>query len=156
MPPSAPTSKPRAKRGRKPNAAKWLTLDQVAEILRCDVGMLERLLERVPETFPGAIQGNNGWEVPERGLRVFMGVPSGPLPQWVTVEDVSQALRRSIKTIYRWLGLVRTDGKPFLPHFRKAGRIYMLASDVLALPEELPESGRASSFFSDAGGDHEK
>lgn len=149
---SATASKPPTKRGRKPNSAKWLRLEDLADIVRWKVADLERLLDRVPGTFPGAIKGQDGWEVPERDVRALLGVPVGPLPQFATVKDVADSLRKAPKTVYWWLTLKTDDGKPLLPHTQKLGTTLILASDVLALPERMPESGRAS-FFSDTGGE---
>ncbi len=143
---------PKPKRGRPTNASKWLTLDEVAEILRCDVDVLARLLQKVPGTLPNAICEDGGWMVPERDLRVLLGASQGPLPQMATVEDVASALRRSVKTVYAWLKVQTRcprTGKmvPMLPHQRVVGSILIKAADVMALPSRLP--GPRPSFFSD-------
>lgn len=137
------------KRGRPTNAARWLSLPEVAEILRCDVGMLERLLRRLPEALPGAICEADGWQVPERALRVLLGSPCGPLPQMCSVEDVAVALRKDAKTVYGWLRLRKAgaEGGFLLPHRRVLGSIRVDVRDVLSLPAAMP--GPRSSFFAD-------
>lgn len=148
---SMPAALPSPKRKRGRPAARWLTLDEVAEITGCDAGVLARLLDKVPGTIPGADRDVDGWKVPERGLRAILGAPTGPLPQWATVQEVAAAVRRSEKTVYWWLGLKRDDRTPLLPHTKVLGTVLILARDVLALPAVMPAAGRAPSFlFSEA------
>jgi hypothetical protein len=143
MPASLPAPR---KRGRPTSAARWLSLDQVADALRTEPETLARLLERAPGVLPGAILEPEGWQVPERALRVVLGAPAGPLPQFATVEDVAHALRRSPKTVYGWLQLRRPDGSPLLEHRRVLGSILIPAAAVLALPSRMPA---APAFFAD-------
>ncbi len=143
-------SSPKRKRGRPSNATKWLTLDEAAEFLRFEPQELRRMLDRVPDALPGATREDDGsWSVPEKALRAVFGVPTGPLPQFVTVADVATAFRKSVKTVYDWLRVMQPvksgTPKPMLPHVRKLGTIYILASDVLALPSRMP--GPRPSFF---------
>jgi hypothetical protein len=151
--------RPKTKRRPGRPAARWLSLDEVAEITRCDAGVLCRLLDAVPGTIPGADKDEGGWKVPERGLRAILGAPAGPLPQYATVEEVALALRRSPKTVYWWLGLRHADGRtPLLEHRRVLGTILIPALAVLALPDEMPEQGRRPLFLcgaSNAGGEHD-
>jgi hypothetical protein len=146
MPTNAPTKR---RQGRPSNASKWLTLDAVADILRCDAEVLARLLAKLPNTLPGAILDDDGWKVPERALRVILGAPCGPLPQMATVKDVAEAMRKSEKTIYAWLKLMKPGVKPvpLLPHKMVLGSIRIDARDVLALPAVMP--GPRPSFFAD-------
>lgn len=137
------------KRGRPSNASKWLTLNEVADILRCDVGVLSRLLAKLPNTLPGSTLDDDGWKVPERALRVILGAPCGPLPQLATVRDVAESLRKDEKTIYAWLKLTKPGAKaePLLPHRMVLGSIRIDPRDVLALPSAMP--GPRPSFFAD-------
>jgi len=134
------------KRGRPSRAAAWLDAHQLGEVLRCEPEMIERLLDRAPGCIPGAVREPSGWMVPERGLRVLLAAPCGPLPQMVTVGDVAASLRISDKSVYRWLKMMRPDGLPLLPSRRVLGSVLIEAKDVLALPARLP--GPPSSFFS--------
>jgi hypothetical protein len=133
------------KRGRPCRAAAWLDAVQLSEVLRCEPDMIERLLDRAPGAIPGAVREAGGWQVPERGLRVLLSAPCGPLPQMVTVADVAASLRISDKSVYRWLKMTRADGLPLLPSRRVLGSVLIEAKDVLALPARLP--GPPSSFF---------
>lgn len=137
------------KRGRPSNASKWLTLDEVADILHCDVEVLARMLAKLPNTLPGATLDDDGWKVPERALRVILGAPCGPLPQMATVKDVAEAMRKDEKTVYAWLKLMKPGVKPvpLLPHKVVLGSIRIDARDVLALPAVMP--GPRPSFFAD-------
>lgn len=139
---------PKRRRGRPSNASKWLTLDEVSEILRCDADVIGRILAKLPNTLPGAIEDDDGWKVPERALRVLLGSPCGPLPQLATVDDVATAYRKSVKTVYAWLRLKKPGAKaePLLPHRMVLGSIRIDARDVLALPAIMP--GPRPSFFS--------
>lgn len=143
------TAKP--KRGRPTNASKWLTLDEVADIVRGDAGVIGRLLDKLPNTLPGAIKDDDGWKVPEKALRGLLGAPTGPLPQMATVKEVAEAVRRDDKTVYAWLKLKRRCARtqtmvPLLPHRKVFGSILIEAAGVLALPAVMP--GPRSSFFS--------
>lgn len=137
---------PRRRRGRPCRSAGWLDARQLGEVLRCEPEVIERLLDRAPGAIPGAVREAGGWMVPERGLRVLLAVPCGPLPQMVTVDDVAASLRRSVKTVYAWLKVTRPDGLPLLPSRRVLGSVLIDARDVLALPARMP--GPPSSFFS--------
>lgn len=145
MPATLPSKTP--KRGRPTSAARWLQLEQVADILRTDAETLARLLDRAPGVLPGAVLEPSGWQVPERALRVLLGAPAGPLPQFCTVEDVAHALRRSPKTVYGWLQVRRADGSPLLESRRVLGSILIPAAAVLRLPATMP--GARPSFFAD-------
>ena len=133
------------RRGRPCRAAAWLDADQLGEVLRCEPDLIERLLDRAPGCIPGAVREASGWQVPERGLRVLLAAPCGPLPQMVTVGDVAASLRLSVKTVYAWLKLTRPDGLPLLPSRRVLGAVLIDARDVMALPARMP--GPPSSFF---------
>lgn len=151
MPAPLPSKTP--KRGRPTSAARWLQLDEVADILRTDAETLARLLDRAPGVLPGAILEPEGWQVPERALRVLLGAPAGPLPQFCTVEDVAHALRRSPKTVYGWLRIMRPAARPgdkpvpLLESRRVLGSILIPAAAVLRLPATMP--GARPSFFAD-------
>ena len=134
------------KRGRPSRAAAWLDVVQLGEVLRCEPEMIERLLDRAPGAIPGAVREAGGWQVPERGLRVLLSAPCGPLPQMVTVADVAASLRISDKSVYRWLKMTRANGLPLLPSRRVLGSVLIDARDVLNLPARMP--GPPSSFFS--------
>lgn len=142
------------KRGRPSNASKWLTLDEVSEILKSDAEVIGRLLDRAPGTLPGAIRDEDGWKVPERALRVLLGAPCGPLPQLATVREVAESLRKDEKTIYAWLKLKRPGAKaePLLPHRMVLGSIRIDALAVLSLPAVMP--GPRPSFFADRKAAH--
>jgi hypothetical protein len=118
---------------------------QLGELLRCEADFVERLLDRAPGCIPGAVRESTGWQVPERGLRVLLAAPCGPLPQMVTVGDVAASLRLSVKTVYAWLKMSRPDGLPLLPSRRVLGSVLIEAKDVLNLPARMP--GPPSSFF---------
>lgn len=133
------------RRGRPCRSAGWLDAVQLAEVLRCEPEMIERLLDRAPGCIPGAIREAAGWQVPERGLRVLLAAPCGPLPQMVTVADVAASLRLSVKTVYAWLKMIKPDGLPLLPSRRVLGSVLIDARDVLRLPDRMP--GPRSSFF---------
>lgn len=139
------------KPGRPSNASKWLTLDEVADIVRGDPDVIGRLLDKLPNTLPGAIRDDDGWKVPERALRKLLGAPAGPLPQMATVKEVAEAMRRDDKTIYAWLKLKRParqpglEPEPLLPHRRVLGSILIDATAVLSLPAHMP--GPRPSFF---------
>ena len=147
--PSSTTIK--RKRGRPSNATKWLTLEAVAEITRGDAEVIGRLLDRVPNTLPGAVLDDDGWKVPERALRVLLNAPTGPLPQLATVKEVAEAMRKDVKTVYGWLDVMlppRVPGSPalpMLPHRKVLGSILIDARDVLTLPSRMP--GPRPSFF---------
>jgi hypothetical protein len=141
---------PKRRRGRPCRSAGWLSLDEVSAITGAAPDVLERLLQRVPEAIPGALRERDGWTVPERGLRVLLGAQSGPLPVHATVDEVAACVRRSVKTVYKWLQVLGPDGRPMLPHRRVLGMILVPVSAVLALPAVLP--GPRSSFFSSQGG----
>jgi len=134
-------------RGRPANASRWLSLEDVAVITRCDVEALERLLGRAPGALPGAICEGGVWSVPERALRVVLGAACGPLPQMVTVEDVAVSLRKDVKTVYGWLRMRGADGRPLLPSRMVLGSVRIDVRDVLALPAVMP--GARSSFFAE-------
>jgi hypothetical protein len=136
---------PKRRRGRPCRAAAWLDAVQLGELLRCEADFVERLLDRAPGCIPGAVRESTGWQVPERGLRVLLAAPCGPLPQMVTVGDVAASLRLSVKTVYAWLKMSRPDGLPLLPSRRVLGSVLIEAKDVLNLPARMP--GPPSSFF---------
>lgn len=144
-------SNPKRKRGRPSNATKWLTLDAVAEITRGDPHVIGRLLDRVPNTLPGAVKDEDGWKVPERALRVLLNAPTGPLPQLATVKEVAESMRRDEKTVYGWLRVMqppRSPGAPpvpLLPHRKVLGSILIEARAVAMLPARMP--GPRPSFF---------
>lgn len=147
----APT--PKRKRGRPTKASLWLSLDEVAEILRIDAGVIERLLDKVPGALPGAIREDDGWQVPERALRGLLGSPTGSLPQMATVKEVAECVRKDVKTVYGWLKLTRPpvrpgdEPTPLLPHRQVLGTILIEVRHVLALPARMP--GPRPSFFAD-------
>jgi len=141
---NAQTTKRR--RGRPCRAAAWLDVVQLGEVLRCEPEMIERLLDRAPGAIPGAVREAGGWQVPERGLRVLLAAPCGPLPQMVTVADVAASLRAHVQTVYGWLKTTRPDGLPLLPSRKILGSVLIDARDVLNLPARMP--GPPSSFFS--------
>jgi hypothetical protein len=122
-----------------------LDLCEVAEILRTDEGLLERLLEARPGALPGAVKGAGGWRLPERALRALLLAPTGPLPAMATVAEVAEFARRDIKTVYRWLRMRDADGEPVLPHQRIMGQILIPARAVMDLPRRIP--GPPSLFF---------
>jgi hypothetical protein len=126
----------------------------VADVLRCDVEVLERVLARAPGVLPGAIEGAAGWEVPERALRSILGAAVGPLPVFATVNEVAECLRVSPKTVYGWLKVRRADGSALLPHRRVLGAILIEAAAVLRLPERMPRAG-LSLFFQREGSSDE-
>ncbi len=144
---------PARKRGRPCASSQWLTLDEVAVILRSDAEVIERVLDRLPGTLPGCIKDADGWKVPERAVRGLLGAPTGPLPQMATVAEVAEAMRRSEKTVYGWLKLTRPPlragepARPLLPHRRVLGSILIEARAVLSLPAVMP--GPRASFFAD-------
>lgn len=144
---------PARKRGRPCLSSQWLTLDEVAEILRSDAEVIGRLLDRVPGTLPGCIKDADGWKVPVKGLRAVLGAPTGPLPQMATVAEVAEAMRRSEKTIYGWLKVMRPPlragepGRPLLPHRKVLGSILIEAAAVLSLPAVMP--GPRAAFFAE-------
>lgn len=137
-------------RGRPPKHLQWLRLPAVAEIVRKDVEMLERLLERVPTILPGAVRDADGWRVPESALRTLFGVKSGKLPETATVMEVAEYTRRDVKTVYGWLKVRKADKTPMLPHKQILGSIVIEVRDVLALPCRMP--GPPSSFFAAKSG----
>lgn len=126
---------------------RWLSLDEVADVLRVPADLIERVLDAVPATLPGAMRSvAGGWIVPERALRAVLGAPTGPLPAMATVDEVAACVRKDVKTIYRWLKLLHADNKPVLPHKRVMGTILVPAAAVLELPRRAP--GPPPSFFS--------
>jgi len=133
------------KRRRGRPVARWLTLDEVAEIVRGDAEVIGRLLDKVPQTLPGAICDDGVWKVPERALRAILGAATGPLPQMATVGEVAECLRRDVKTVYGWLKVMKGK-EQMLPHKRVLGTILIEARAVLTLPARMP--GPPSSFFS--------
>ena len=136
---------PKRRRGRPCRSAGWLDARQLGEVLRCEPDLIERLLDRAPGCIPGAVREASGWQVPERGLRVLLAAPCGPLPQMVTVAEVAASLRISDKSVYRWLKVTLPDGLPLLPSRRVLGSVLIDARDVLNLPARMP--GPPSSFF---------
>lgn len=133
------------KRRRGRPVARWLTLEEVAEIVRGDAEVIGRLLDKVPQTLPGASNATGEWKVPERALRALLGASTGPLPQMATVSEVAECMRRDVKTVYGWLKVMKGK-EPMLPHRRVLGSILIEARAVLALPARMP--GPPSSFFS--------
>lgn len=124
---------------------RWLSLAEVEQVLRVPAELIERLLDAVPATLPGAIKGGDGWRVPERALRAVLGAPTGPLPAMATVDEVAACVRKDVKTVYRWLKLLHADNQPVLPHKRVMGTILVPAQAVLQLPRRAP--GPAPLFF---------
>lgn len=149
----AAAAPPARKRGRPCLSSQWLTLDEVAEILRSDAEVIGRMLDRVPGMLPGCIKDADGWKVPVKGLRAVLGAPTGPLPQMATVAEVAEAMRRSEKTIYGWLKVMRPPlragepGRPLLPHRKVLGSILIEARAVLSLPAVMP--GPRAAFFAE-------
>jgi hypothetical protein len=139
------TENDHVKRRRGRPVARWLTLDEVAEIVRGDAEVIGRLLDKVPQTLPGAICDDGVWKVPEKALRAILGAATGPLPQMATVGEVAECLRRDVKTVYGWLKVMKGK-EQMLPHKRVLGTILIEARAVLALPPRMP--GTPSSFFS--------
>ena len=125
-----------AKRGRP--ARRWLSLAEVAVALSWSEEALERLLTAAPGALPDAVQGANGWEIPERALRELLDVKAGPLPSYATVAEVAQALRLDRSTIYAWTSLRGPDGRALLPCREILGRKLIDTRDVLALPATWP------------------
>jgi hypothetical protein len=145
LPKSEPETMKR-KRGRPAAASLVRSLEDVSEITGVAVEVIERLLEKVPGTIPGAFKGEDGWRVPERGLRAILGAPTGPLPQFATVAEVAECLRRKPKTVYNWLGMRRAGGdEPLLPHKEILGTVLIPVAAVLSLPARMP--GPRPSFF---------
>jgi len=133
------------KRRRGRPVARWLSLDEVAEIVRGDAEVIARLLDKVPGALPGASNATGEWKVPEKALRALLGAATGPLPALATVGEVAECLRRDVKTVYGWLKVMKGK-EQMLPHKRVLGTILIEARDVLALPARMP--GPPSSFFS--------
>lgn len=144
------TATTKRRRGRPANAALWMSVDAVADVLGLEVTVLERMLDAAPGVIPGAVREVDGWQIPERGLRSILGAPTGPLPVTCTVEQLAAWAQRSPKTVWEWLTIRGSDGKLVLPHRKLNGVILIDAAAVLRLPERLP-SARPSSFFSERG-----
>jgi hypothetical protein len=150
MPAATPAHAPR-KRGRPPLAS--LTLDEVADALAWPAVALERLLCKCPELLPGAVEGPDGWSVPERALRDLLGARTGALPPMASVADVAAFLGRSERQVYRLLHLRDPHtGRALLPARRILGEYRVAVADVLKLPPAYPDWAparpAASSFFS--------
>lgn len=134
-------------RGRPPKGGHLLALPVVAEALRWDALELERLLDCVPGTLPGAVRRADGWWVPEGALRAVLAAPAGLLPQFATVAEVAESLRVSKSAVYQWTRLRGVDGRPVLESRQVLGRVLIPVAAVLRLPARMPE-GAAPSFFS--------
>jgi hypothetical protein len=133
-------------RGRPPSAATWRTLADVSDITGVPEDVLARLLKRVPNTIPGAIEGKDGWEVPERGLRALLG---GRIEQYATVAEVADALRLSESAVYDWITRkLPPDGRTLLESRTICGRRLIPVRALVKLPERHPAP---FSFFSTVG-----
>lgn len=141
------------KRGRPAKFSRWLSLAQVAQIVRTDEETLERVLAGAPGVLPGAVCDAEGWRVPEAALRELLGVQSGPLPTTATPTEVAHYTRRDRKTVYGWLKMLRPNGQPLLPHKVVLGAIVIDVRDVLALPGRMP--GPPPPFFANSKGGSE-
>lgn len=139
----AETDSVKRRRGRP--VARWLSLEEVAEIVRGDAEVIGRLLDKLPNTLPGASNATGQWQVPEKALRALLGASTGPLPALATVGEVAECVRREPKTVYGWLKVKNSKGKPLLPHRWVLGTILIDAQAVLALPARMP--GPPPSFF---------
>lgn len=141
------------KRGRPAKFSRWLSLADVARIVRTDEDTLERVLAGAPGVLPGAVCDAEGWRVPEAALRELLGVQSGPLPTTATPAEVARYTRRDRKTVYGWLKMRRPNGEPLLPYREILGSIIIDVRDVLALPGRMP--GPPPSFFANSKGGSE-
>lgn len=135
-----------------------LSLADVSVMLAWPEDALERVLQRCPDALPGAVRIDAEWLVPERAIRALLGARSGPLPVMCSVEQVAEYVGRSVKSVYRWLGLRDPKTKrPLLPARKILDAWRIDVQDVLRLPAAFPDWAPTRpatppfSFFSEEG-----
>ena len=132
------------RRGRGRPAARWWSVDEVAELL--DVPRARVLRALAPawraSFFPGARSGaDDAWEIPDRDVRALVGVRSGEPPVLLSVERFAELIGFSRPWIYQLIraGVVKPR--------RVLGFMRVPASEYWALPEERPACVAARPLF---------